>query len=112
MDLQAYEAKAEDALAEGVRRDVAALDTLRAFALPLDLYRSGVRRYGFHGLSYEYIASRLPELAPGIAGGRVVVAFFILNADCLNSIFWIKSTLCKPIGINILKVLQSGNMAC
>ncbi len=34
----------------------------------------GVRRYGFHGLSYEYIASRLPEIAPDIAQGRVVVA--------------------------------------
>jgi len=34
----------------------------------------GVERYGFHGLSYEYIASRLPEVAPGIAEGRVIVA--------------------------------------
>jgi acetate kinase len=33
-----------------------------------------VRRYGFHGLSYEYIASALPRLAPEIAQGRVVVA--------------------------------------
>jgi len=33
-----------------------------------------VRRYGFHGLSYEYVASVLPEVAPEIAGGRVVVA--------------------------------------
>ena len=34
----------------------------------------GVRRYGFHGLSYEYIAGRLLEVAPGIATSRVVVA--------------------------------------
>jgi acetate kinase len=33
-----------------------------------------VRRYGFHGLSYEYVASRLPELAPEVAPGRVIVA--------------------------------------
>jgi acetate kinase len=33
-----------------------------------------VQRYGFHGLSYEYIASVLPDVAPGIAGGRVIVA--------------------------------------
>jgi acetate kinase len=33
-----------------------------------------VRRYGFHGLSYEYIAGRLPEVAPEIAAGRVIVA--------------------------------------
>jgi acetate kinase len=46
----------------------------QAFALPYALYDEGVRRYGFHGLSYEYIASVLPQRAPDIAGGRVVVA--------------------------------------
>jgi acetate kinase len=44
------------------------------YALPEQLYAAGVRRYGFHGLSYEYIANRLPEIAPNIARGRVVVA--------------------------------------
>jgi acetate kinase len=44
------------------------------FAIPEALYAEGVRRYGFHGLSYEYIASRLPEIAPEIAPGRVIVA--------------------------------------
>ncbi len=44
------------------------------FALPYGLYDEGVRRYGFHGLSYEYIASVLPRDAPEIAAGRVVVA--------------------------------------
>ncbi len=44
------------------------------YALPEALYREGVRRYGFHGLSYEYIARALPSVAPEIAGGRVVVA--------------------------------------
>lgn len=44
------------------------------YALPWKYYESGVRRYGFHGLSYEYIASVLPHLASGIAGGRVIVA--------------------------------------
>ncbi len=43
------------------------------FAIPEALYQEGVRRYGFHGLSYEHIASRLPELAPEVAHGRVVV---------------------------------------
>ena len=42
--------------------------------LPRELCRGGVQRYGFHGLSYEYIASVLPEVAPEIAEGRVVVA--------------------------------------
>lgn len=44
------------------------------YALPRRFYDEGVCRYGFHGLSYEYIASVLPEVAPEIAAGRVVVA--------------------------------------
>ena len=43
-------------------------------ALPRELAAEGVRRYGFHGLSYEYIASALPAVAPRVAAGRVVVA--------------------------------------
>jgi acetate kinase len=42
--------------------------------LPRGLCRSGLQRYGFHGLSYEYIASILPQVAPEIAAGRVIVA--------------------------------------
>jgi acetate kinase len=42
--------------------------------LPREICGSGVQRYGFHGLSYEYIASVLPQVAPEIAGGRVIVA--------------------------------------
>jgi len=44
------------------------------YAIPERFYQEGVRRYGFHGLSYEYIAGRLPELNPAIAKGRVIVA--------------------------------------
>jgi len=44
------------------------------FAIPQSLHDEGVRRYGFHGLSYEYIASRLPQVAPDIVDGRVIVA--------------------------------------
>jgi acetate kinase len=44
------------------------------FAIPRSLYAEGVRRYGFHGLSYEYIADRLPEVAPEISRKRVIVA--------------------------------------
>src|SRR5205807_9604597 len=43
-------------------------------ALPRDICKSGLQRYGFHGLSYEYVASVLPEVAPEIAEGRVIVA--------------------------------------
>jgi acetate kinase len=42
--------------------------------IPQDICEKGVQRYGFHGLSYEYIASMLPEVAPEIAEGRVIVA--------------------------------------
>jgi acetate kinase len=42
--------------------------------LPREIRDTGVQRYGFHGLSYEYIASALPEAAPEIAQGRVIVA--------------------------------------
>jgi acetate kinase len=42
--------------------------------LPREICRNGVQRYGFHGLSYEYIASVLPQVAPDIAARRVIVA--------------------------------------
>jgi len=44
------------------------------FALPRPLYEEGVRRYGFHGLSYEYICSYLKETRPDTFAGRVIVA--------------------------------------
>ncbi|MDJ0684660.1 MAG: acetate/propionate family kinase [Alphaproteobacteria bacterium] len=44
------------------------------FAVPEWLYEEGVRRYGFHGLSYEYIAQTLTTTAPDLAQGKVVVA--------------------------------------
>ena len=42
--------------------------------LPRELRQQGLQRYGFHGLSYEYIASVLPQVAPDVARGRVIVA--------------------------------------
>jgi acetate kinase len=42
--------------------------------LPKEIRQGGVQRYGFHGLSYEYIASVLPRVAPSVAEGRVIVA--------------------------------------
>jgi len=47
---------------------------VRRIALPRTLTDEGIERYGFHGLSYEYIASTLPGTAPGLADGKVVVA--------------------------------------
>jgi acetate kinase len=49
-------------------------DLAQMFALPPIVTDRGVRRYGFHGLSYEYIASTLPRLDPTAAEGRVIVA--------------------------------------
>jgi len=49
-------------------------EVAQAFALPAAITDRGVRRYGFHGLSYEYIASVLPTVDPVAAAGRTVVA--------------------------------------
>jgi acetate kinase len=46
----------------------------QAFALPRSYFEAGIRRYGFHGLSYEYIASILPEFDAAAAKGRTIVA--------------------------------------
>lgn len=48
-------------------------EVAQAFALPEEITARGVRRYGFHGLSYEYIASILPEVDPAAAAGRTIV---------------------------------------
>lgn len=49
-------------------------EVAQAFALPPEITSRGVRRYGFHGLSYEYVASVLPELEPRAATGKVIIA--------------------------------------
>ena len=49
-------------------------EVARSFALPISITERGVQRYGFHGLSYEYIASVLPDFDPKAASGKVVVA--------------------------------------
>ena len=46
----------------------------RAVAIPRHLTQAGIRRYGFHGLSYEYIAGELAHQSPRLARGRVIVA--------------------------------------
>jgi acetate kinase len=48
-------------------------DVAQRFALPAELHDAGVRRYGFHGLSYEYVASRMPQVDARAAAGRTVV---------------------------------------
>jgi acetate kinase len=74
--------RAVSAAAPNVRQ-VACFDTAfhrsqellaQEFALPRELTAKGIRRYGFHGLSYEYIVSALPRIAPDCARGRLIVA--------------------------------------
>ncbi len=48
-------------------------EVAQLFALPHALRKAGIMRYGFHGLSYQYIASALPEIAPVAAIGKTVV---------------------------------------
>ena len=82
---QPYNLAAIEAVAERLRGvpQVACFDTsfhrgrpavAEVVALPREVCRAGVQRYSFHGLSYEYIASVLPDVAPEIAGGRTIVA--------------------------------------
>lgn len=49
-------------------------DLVRRFALPRAMFGTGIKRYGFHGLSYKFIAAMLQELAPDLAAGRVIAA--------------------------------------
>ena len=42
--------------------------------LPMSICKTGLQRYGFHGLSYEYVVSTLPETAPDVAKGRIIIA--------------------------------------
>jgi acetate kinase len=44
------------------------------FAIPEHFYKEGVRRYGFHGLSYEFVARRMQELFPEVAKSRMIIA--------------------------------------
>jgi acetate kinase len=78
----------------------------QAFALPYALYEEGVRRYGFHGLSYEYIASVLPRHAPEIAEGRVVVAH--LDNGCSACAMQAGRSVATTMGFTALDGLPMG----
>lgn len=49
-------------------------EVVTRFALPRSWHDQGVRRYGFHGLSYEFVSGRLRQLDPALAAGKVIVA--------------------------------------
>ncbi len=78
----------------------------QAFALPYSFYQEGIRRYGFHGLSYEYIASVLPQRAPEIANGRVVVAH--LGNGCSACALQNRTSIATTMGFTALDGLPMG----
>ena len=78
----------------------------QAFALPYTLYDEGIRRYGFHGLSYEYIASVLPETAPEIADGRVIVAH--LGNGCSACAMQARRSIATTMGFTALDGIPMG----
>jgi acetate kinase len=78
----------------------------QAFALPYSFYEEGIRRYGFHGLSYEYIASVLPERAPEIANGRMVVAH--LGNGCSACALQNRVSIATTMGFTALDGLPMG----
>jgi acetate kinase len=78
----------------------------QAFALPYPLYEEGIRRYGFHGLSYEYIASVLPGHAAEIADGRVVVAH--LGNGCSACAMHKRISVATTMGFTALDGLPMG----
>jgi acetate kinase len=78
----------------------------RLFGLPKHFYDEGVLRYGFHGLSYEYIAEQLPQLAPELAQKRLVAAHLGSGASmcALSNLESIASTF----GFSALEGLPMG----
>lgn len=85
-------------------RSIAEVD--QAFALPFALFDEGVRRYGFHGLSYEYITSVLPTEAPKLAGGRVVIAH--LGNGCSACALSAGKSVATTMGFTALDGLPMG----
>jgi acetate kinase len=76
----------------------------RSFALPRALCAAGVRRYGFHGLSYEYISRRLASEAPNLAQGRVIVAH--LGAGASLCALGHGASIANTFGISVLDGLM------
>jgi acetate kinase len=78
----------------------------QAFALPRKYTGQGIRRYGFHGLSYEYIASVLPGYDPEGAARRTVVAH-LGNGASLCAMLGLKSVACT-LGFTAVEGLMMG----
>ena len=78
----------------------------REFALPRELTARGIRRYGFHGLSYEYIVSVLPQVAPACARGKLIVAH-LGNGASMCAIDQGRA-VCNTMGLTALDGLPMG----
>ena len=76
------------------------------YALPRDLSAAGIKRYGFHGLSYEYIASVLPGTAGDVARGRVVAAH--LGNGCSMCAMRNGTSVATTMGFTALEGLPMG----
>jgi len=96
-------------------RQVACFDTAfhrgqpslaQEFALPRELTARGIRRYGFHGLSYEYIVSVLPQVAPQCARSKLIVAH-LGNGASMCAIDQGRS-ICSTMGMTPLDGLPMG----
>jgi len=76
------------------------------YAIPDALYREGVRRYGFHGLSYEYVAARLRQIAPDVAARRVIIAH--LGSGASMCALWSGRSVESTMGFTALDGLVMG----
>lgn len=76
------------------------------YALPRELSETGIKRYGFHGLSYEYIATVLPDLVGPAASGRVVVAH--LGNGCSMCAMRDGKSLATTMGFTAVEGLPMG----
>jgi acetate kinase len=76
------------------------------FALPRRFYDAGVRRYGFHGLSYEFISSELARIAPELHAGRVAVAHLGNGASMCGIVAG--SSVASSMGFTALDGLPMG----
>ena len=78
----------------------------KLFGLPKRFHEEGVLRYGFHGLSYEYIAQRLPEVAPDIAHKRIIVAH--LGSGASMCALHDRQSVANTFGFSALEGLPMG----
>lgn len=81
----------------------------RLFGLPRDLIDQGVIRYGFHGLSYQAIAQRMPPIMGGLAEGKVIVAH-LGNGSSLCAMAG-RQSVATTMGFTALDGLMMGTRA-